>query len=216
MSKCSVLRTWKSRSLYWTLLRPKYWAEASGATAPAKITAAATSRIRAIVETFTASPRADRQALGSFRIGRAVVRDCPFDFAARGRFRARAIGVRHRVDDAAAEILEDQVLDGNRDQLRGVERGIGLGKRTVDRIEQALLLLVSVEPARGGRTGLVVQRREDVGDGALFDFDLEVGGSFETAEQRPGRCSGQPFANAIERHGKVGRTVLRRGCRSCG
>src|SRR6187455_869874 len=28
MSKCSVFSTWKSKVRYWTLLRPKFWAEA--------------------------------------------------------------------------------------------------------------------------------------------------------------------------------------------
>src|SRR5258706_15719650 len=34
MSKCSVRRTRTSKFRYWTLLRPKYWAPAGGASAP--------------------------------------------------------------------------------------------------------------------------------------------------------------------------------------
>src|SRR4029079_682468 len=42
MSKCSVFRIWKSSFLYWTLLRPKYCADA-GIGSPASRLAAATA-----------------------------------------------------------------------------------------------------------------------------------------------------------------------------
>src|SRR5688500_1595396 len=55
MSKLRVFRTLKSKSLYWTLFCPKYWAPAGAGTIRARVSAA----------TATAAGRRDEEVMGA-------------------------------------------------------------------------------------------------------------------------------------------------------
>src|SRR5581483_9248054 len=134
MSKCSVFRIWKLRFLYWTLLRPKYCADA-GSAPNARRRAHATARTRWAIQHLLLDGRvADFDPSAAVWLGRAVLRDGAMHFVARLRFGVRALGRAHGVDRFARQIFSDQVLDEDRQQLGLAERGVRLRQRIADRV----------------------------------------------------------------------------------
>src|SRR5262245_46430237 len=122
MSKCSVLRTWKSNFLYWTLFCPKYCAEAwalerhaiSATNTPPRRTRGSLMTIAAASCARRAPSAIGRRTdldVGAIGAGGAIRGDFPFDLLTRGALGAAALGPGQRVEQRSAEIPGDQVLE---------------------------------------------------------------------------------------------------------
>src|SRR5689334_4621091 len=113
MSKCSVLSTWKSSFLYWTLFCPKYCAEAGALRKPAIRTVIAAARrtrgsVMPIADASCArrAPSAIRRRadldVGAIGTGGAIGGDFPVDLFARGALGLAALRIGHPADQASA------------------------------------------------------------------------------------------------------------------
>src|SRR5436190_10446292 len=151
MSKCSVFNTWKSSFLYWTLLRPKYWAEAGEANS-VDMRMAADPRVRRheggrfgifLTPPASGAPSAIRRTaqVDLHTVGPcgAVLSDRPGHFFARRLSGRAAPRVGQRLHRFLSDPSSDQILQRDRYQLAPAKRRIRLGQRPVRRIEQTPL-----------------------------------------------------------------------------
>ena len=171
-------------------------------------------------QTFTASPSCRLTGASLVRHPpRSTSSIAPADVAPRGRLGA-SLARRSTRDprDGRPRYLPIRFSIAIVIDLAGAERGVRLGQRAVDGVEQLPLLLVPVESAGRSRTGLEVQRGEDFLEVLpLQDLDREVGRFVEGAQRQRRRPASQALRGcARARPGGPAGSVLWRGRRRDG